>query len=361
MKIKLFKKLLWLLALSIGLMSCKKNETPKPNDVPNQGDTYPNITEGKVFLPVLTHRPDIGEVLKVEAKRNGKFEKVIRDKKIYGHFCNIYEFSYTGMDIAKASYIIRKADGALVKVVFENIKEGDASKIKDLAKKNGFDDSHICAKRESGRLAIDGAEGLFCLSYYDLDKTFSFWQYGRESLDAPALSALPHSVFINARIGQNYSEIKSFETGRGSTVSREDKVKSGPHKGKVMYVLFKINATVVPPNSLIGYSFNWDEDAPADKLGKCRVFGCFFKETSYFYYRDDIWGALLPAENFLTQCKEEAYVWEADFLALDNDYKHITCDRFFNATTKIVLESYRKSFSDIYSGAECSAIYFRKR
>ena len=361
MTTKFFQKLLWFLALSIGLMSCKKNETPKPNDVPDLVDTYPNITEGKVFLPVLTHRPNIGELVKVEAKRNGHFKKVIRDTEKYGHFCNIYEFSYTDMDIAKASYIIRRADGALVEVVFENIKEGDASKIKDLAKKNGFDDSHICAKRESGRLAIDGAEGLFCLSYHDWDKTFRFWQYGRESLDAPALSALPDSVFINARIGQIYSEIKRFEMGRGSTFVHEAKVESGPHEGKVTEVLFKINATVVPPNSLIGYGFNWDEDAPADKLGKCDVLGCFFKETSYFYFRDDIWGALLPAENFLTQCKEEAYVWETDFLAMDNDYNHIICDRFFNATTKIVLESYRKSFSGIYSGAECSAIFFWKK
>ena len=346
MKTKLFKKLLWLLALSLGLMSCKKNETPKPID------SYVPVTEGKVFLPVLTNKPNMDKVEKTEAGRNGKREKVTNNVKMYGFLCQIYEFSYTGMDVENASYILRQRDGLLLGVKFENIEEEKVAEIKALAKKNGFNDSHILAKRFSD-LARDSAEGLFRLMYYTDKKDLVFWQYGKQPSAMPTLSQFPTNDFINTRLGHYYDEINNIETGQESTVVKE--LKAGD---KVEYVLFKIKDTAEwPSDSHRGYFFNWRTEGSD---GKCHGFQYIFKEPSVGYYRDDIWKEVIPTKEFLNLCKKEGYEWSECYMEKIGGEDVVLGDRFVK-DPDIELVAWRKIFDYVNSGKDSFATNFGKQ
>ena len=341
MKTKLIQKLLWLLALSLGLMSCKKNETHRPID------PYPPVTEGKVFLPVLLNKPDMDRVKKTEEGRGGKFEK-ITEIEISGMACSGFEFSYTDMDVTRVVYVIREEDKVLMQIWLENVDKEDASKIEALAKKNGFDDSHILAKRFSG-LARESAEGLFYLtSYSDSEKNVLFIQYGKQPSDMPTFSMLPDRQDY---LGEKYDKIKAFEEGRGSTLDLESKVNKGTHEGKVKSARFKINdISELPTDSYKGYFFDWDSDA---STGKCYKIICIFKNPSLCYYLDNIRKHILPTKEFLNLCKEKGYKWE--------EYIKGQGDLFSNEETNIVLSARRLSFPDIYSGEECSCLYISKR
>ena len=346
MKTKLIQKLLWLLALSLGLMSCKKNETPKPID------PYVPVTDGKVFLPVLLNKPDMEKVKKVEEGRGGTLKKVMNDVKEYGFSCQIYEFSYTGMDVENASYILRQRDGLLLGVNFENIEENKVAEIKALAKKKGFNDSHILAKRFSD-LARDSAEGLFRLMYYADKKELVFWQYGKQPSDMPTLSQLPTNDFINTRLEQYYNEINNIEISQESTVVKE--LKAGD---KVEYLLFKIKDTAEwPSGSHRGYFFNWRTEGSD---GKCYGFQYIFKEPSVGYYRDDIWKEVIPTKEFLNLCKKEGYEWSECYME-NIEGKYVVLGDRFVKDPDIKLVAWRKIFDYVNSGKDSFATNFKKK
>lgn len=344
MKIKLFQKLLWLLALSFGLIACKKNEATKPID------PYAPVTEGKVFLPVLVHKPDMEKVKKVEEGRNGHLEKIKPDAEIHDLSCNLYEFSYTGMDVKNVSYYINKDSGVLVGAYLE-IEHEALSKITDLSKKHGFDDSHFLAKRHSG-LARGGDEGVFvfCADWSRL----SFEQFGKQPSAMPAVSKIPDSDYIKNLLEQKYDYISNLERARGSELFKEHKKQSGINKGQVVFAIFKLNLSEMPQDTYITYFFYWEEGAaPADRLGKCHKIDYYFKEPSLGYYRDKISGLVIPTQEFLDLCKNTGYEWDS-LLSHEGE-------RFVNQAAGLYMVSERSLFDELYDSNDCFAMFFLKK
>lgn len=304
MKIKFFKKIVWLLALVLGLTACKKNNPHGPID------PYAPVTEGKIFLPVLTHKPDMNKVKEIEKGRKGKF---VEKKSIDVEEVNYEEhvFSYTDMDVQTVSYIIETKSGLLYEVRLKIDGEEKSSKIAELVKKQGFNSGHIFAG-VFGRPVREREDAIFYVDYNKAGKTFNFFQVGKQPSPKPTLSELPDQEYMKYLLNKDYSfdKIKEEEEKGKSSEFLEAAsllVQEGKNKGKVEFALFKLNESNSLPMVYRGYGFIWDDNAAPERLGQCQSLFFLYQDYSLAFYLDELSRNILPTKEFYNLCRKAGY------------------------------------------------------
>lgn len=304
MKTKLFQhSIVWLLAFSIGLVACKKDDGPETQD------PYAPITEGRIFLPVLAPTVDMDKVKKVEEKRNGKLEKMTpADPKAKRDY-DLYQFIYDDKDIGEVQYHVHMTSKILLKVAVK-VRNEAIPKLQDLAKKNGFDETHFISKMFS-KLSRE-RDALFLLS---IRKTggvtwFVFDQYGKQPKPMPTIKEIDkkwdekieNSLF-------KYARVKQIEEGTfGGRLLETKKVTYGKHKGKIRYAKFRAKSDEYPM-IIRGYFFDWDEELSDGNAGWISEIIYVYDDPALGFYQDNIKKVDIPTKEMLALLAKEGYVF----------------------------------------------------
>ena len=300
MKTKLYPILIVLSAVILGLTACTDDNQPS-------SDT-PYAPEGKMFLPVLTHKPDMDKIEQIEKIRTGRLEKKLPADPANGQDHILYEFSYKGMKVKSIQYLIHPTKGILLEARAVVRKEG--STLEDfvkLLKKQGFEDKHILAKRFSG-LAGEKEDGLFALIRpEDEEDTFIFRQFGKQSGDQVTLSSLNtewDGVIENPFF--TYPKIKEMEDRKGSTLIKTELVEHGEYKGYISIAIFGMAESERPMLYRV-YLFDVVKDISGGLIGTCKEVSFYYDSPALAFYTDDIQGISIPTREFLDLYKKAGY------------------------------------------------------
>lgn len=326
MKTKAIQKVLWLTALAAGLLACKKNNAHKAID------SYPIITEGRVFLPILTHKPEMEKIKKAEKSRKGDFENV---SEVASN--EIYEFSYTDMDVKKSFYIINKTSGILVGVylVFEK-NDIVSNKIENLAKKNGFGDESLLSKALGGALLREKEELFVILKEtLGLDTKFIFNQFSKQPGPMPTIENLGErwvGMIMEAKI----KEIQELEKQLEGTLSKTKKLGIGMNANEIIQAEYKPHKDDI--TTLRTYYFSWDNFTPPAENGLLSNTVFSYDKPQLGSYKDDIQGNYMPTKEFLSLIEKENYTFEKKGSSL-NAFPFNIKNKIKNRKIKVAIET----------------------
>lgn len=299
MKTKLYPILIVLSMLIFGLVACN-NDNPTPTD-------NPYAPEGKMFLPVLSHKPDMEKIELIEKGRTGRLEKKLPADPDNDRDYILYEYSYKGMKVKSIQYLIHPTKGTLLEAIAVIRKDGSTLKdYEELLKKRGFNDSHILAKRYSSLAKED--DTLFAVIRSDEEvEEFTFRQFGRQT-EAQATFAKFNDEWDTAIENPlfTYLKIKEVEDSKGSKLIKTELMEYGEHKGHVKIAIFGM-AEAERPMLYRVYLFNVEPGTPANMLGTCKEMLFCYDDPKLGFYEDDIQDEDIPTREFLDLYKKAGY------------------------------------------------------
>lgn len=295
MKNKVIQKVLWLAALASSLAACKKNDTPKSIDL------YSPITEGRVFLPVLAHKPDMEKVKKTEKSRKGEFKDVSTEGSN-----DLYEFSYTDMDIKKSLYAINKTSGVLMGVLLVFDKNDEiVDKLKNLAKKNGFGNESLLSKACGGALLREKEELFIVRIGTQGDETlFAFVHFGKQPGPMPAMQDLG-KAWEDMIMSVKINKVQEHEANLKSTLRKVQKVGIGVNAEEISLAQYTPHKNDI--TTLRSYYFSWKERDPAVMNGFLSRIVFSYENTGLGCYKDEMQGEYFPTKEFLSLIEKENY------------------------------------------------------
>lgn len=347
MKTKFIQPLIWALAFALALPACKKDNGAEPDD------PYTPPAEGKAFMPVLAHKVDMERVEKIEKARGGRLSKVTHsDEGNYDTYVFEYGF-FQETDVQEIVYEVRTADKILLKAEVKLPTYIGARDMKNLLKKEGFNDDHILSKIAASDLAREDEDALFSCRIKDLDpgKWFHFKQFDKQRKSMPTIKDL-NGYWYDFLNNQAFkiTQVRNFESRYKSTLLEEKKVTDGKYANQIRHAMYRTHANHAP-QIIRGYFFNWDEELSPQESGHINEIIFIYTDPALGFYRDEIHKIDIPTREMLALLKKGGFKIETTYWSEDHYVFY-----FKNETKKLKYVLRACTFDDVEGGRKIMAL-----